>query len=196
MLSWTNLFGIKNNLDSPLLLLVNQMTPAINSKDQIWSLCKQHGPDLQSPAIVEKAAFLFALAGKETCHGLENIPRYEPAYGPGGLYYQKSKLLKELYRKYGAMVGCSWGPWQLLAIVAIENQQFSGHPAELHNGFISAAYVVGYLNYLAKNGADTIEKLVACYNAGLGCLKNNALWPKRYVADFLMFYDSALKIKF
>lgn len=196
MRSWTGLFGIRNNMDSPLLLLVNQLTPAINSRDQLWSLCKQHGQDIQAKYIDEKAAFLFALCGQETSHGSFNIPRYEPAFGPGGLYYQKSKLLKELYRRYGAMVSCSWGPWQILAIVAIENQQFSGHPAELHNGFISAAFVVGYLNFLTRSGADTIEKLAASYNAGLGSLKNEKLWPKRYVQEFLQCYDAALKIKF
>lgn len=196
MLNWINSFGIRNSLDSPLLLLVNQLTPSINSKDQIWSLAKQHGPDLQAAFVEEKAAFLFALSGKETTHGIENIPRYEPAFGPGGLYYQKSKLLKELYRKFGALASCSWGPWQILAITAIENQHFSGHPAELHNGFISLPYAVGYLNYLIKNGANTLERLFASYNAGLGCLKNGKLWPTKYVQDALLFYDSALKIKF
>lgn len=196
MLSWTASSGIRNRVDSPLLLLVTQLTPSITSKDQIWGICKNHAPDLQATFITEKAAFLFALAGKETCHGIQNVPRYEPAFGPGGLYYQRFKLLKELYRQFGAMASCSWGPWQILAVVAIENQHFSGHPAELQSGFISAPYVVGYLNYLIRNGADTIEKLFATYNAGIGCLKNQSLWPKRYVLDALMFYDAALKIKF
>lgn len=174
---------------------VEQLTPEINSSQQIFRLCQVNGPDLQGKFISNKPAFLYALASKETGVGINNRPRYEPAYGPGGLYYQRSKLLQDLYKKYGALASCSWSPWQILAITAIENQKFPFHPAMLHNGAVAVPYVVGYLNYLMKMGADTLEKLFGAYNAGPGCLKNEKNLPKKYIKESLEFYDSALKLK-
>lgn len=173
---------------------VNQLVPSLNSKDQILGLCKFHGPDLEAKFIENKAAFLFALAGKETSYGAQNFFKYEPAYGPGGLYLKRSKMLQDLYygKGYGGLVCGSWGPWQILAITAIENQKFAGHPAELHNAMVSIPYVVGFLNYLVSKGADTIEKLAAAYNGGLGAIQDPRRWPKKYVEDFLVLYDSAL----
>lgn len=174
---------------------VTQLNPSLNSKDQIKNLCRYHSGELDASFITNKPAFLFALSGIESAYGEDNYPKYEPGYGPGGIYFQRSRALKHYYYEcgYGALASCSWGPWQIMFIVAVEND-YKGHPAELHNAMVSAPYVVNHLNHLIKGGADTIEKLVAAYNAGLGCLKNNALWPKKYVSEFLECFSASVKI--
>src|SRR5882724_2710934 len=106
-------------------LIVDVLTNVVNSKEDIYNLCEHYGPDIKAPFIDDKVSFLFALSGKETGFGLRNRPRYEPAYGPNGLYYQRSKFLQMLYIKYGALVSCSYGPWQILACTAYENQKFA-----------------------------------------------------------------------
>lgn len=173
--------------------LVNQLTPRFNTKEQIQNLCLYHAKDLNGDFISDKPAFLFALSGNETSFGIQSRPRHEANYGPGGIYYtnkDSGKQLRSLYQDYGAMISCSWGPWQLMAIIPYEKFNYPGHPAELHNGMVSAPYVVEYLNFLISRGANTIEMLAASYNAGPGAIKDPNRWPKKYVNDFMQIYNT------
>jgi hypothetical protein len=174
---------------------VNLLTPAICTKDALFQICKNHSQDITGDFIANKWAFLWALCGKESSFGAENFPKFEPVFGPDGLYFEKSKQLKMLYYDggFGAFVSMSYSPWQILYATAFE-RGFSQHPCLLHSPSISAPYVVMQLNYLIKCGANTLELLFASWNAGPGVIKNQKLFPTRYVQDSMMLYDKAISI--
>ena len=138
---------------------------------------------------VDKCRFLYALSGVESSFGQVNQPRYEPAYGPTGMYFIKSQNLREQFSLHGKAAASSWGPWQILYIVAQE-YGFKGLPVDLSSPAISAPYVVHHLNSFVKRGADTLVKVLDCYNTGNSRDKNV---PHKYIEKFWKAYNETEK---
>lgn len=175
------------NLDSENLSLLKS---GLNPRGEIISLIKQYAPSLAIPFGEDAKSFLYALCGVESSFGENSVLRYEYAYGPGGIYYSRSKELKFQYSKYGALASCSYGPWQILFINTLQ-LGYQGHPLSLWDGAISLPFVIKYLNQAKGNGANSIELLAASYNGGLGAIKNQNDQVKSYVAKILKIYNNS-----
>lgn len=76
---------------------------------QLDEACVYHGGRLTIPFGLNSICVLQALADVESTYGKNAIPRYEPAYGWGGRYANRT-LLKE----WGAWAACSYGPFQVM----------------------------------------------------------------------------------
>lgn len=168
---------------------IEQCTNEIHTPAELKNLAKFHSIELKIPSGENPWAFLWALCGNESTFGSENVARNEPSYSPGGIYFQKSKHLQTLYKKYGAPACCSYGPWQMLYITA-EEMGYDRHPSCLWSAFISLPWVVEYLNRMKAQGANTIELLAASYNGGPGAIKRQNENVQKYVAKLKMNYDN------
>jgi hypothetical protein len=161
----------------------------INSRSDIENICRFHSQELKVPLNEDPFAFLFALCGQESSFGANNIPRYEAAYAPNGIYHAKNKMLKEAYSEYGAPASCSYGPTQIMYIVARElGYPAEKHPLDLSDGKISIPYTVQLLNKNFYQGANNIDLMAACYNGGLGALKKQNDQVKDYIQKFRLIY--------
>lgn len=183
-------------LDFPVSKLSNE----INSEDEILKLCKLHSVDLlDCKCIEEKTAFLWALSGKESSFGANNVPRFEPAYAreTNGIYYlgrpkkEYGEQLRQLYKHYGAMMACSWGPFQIMAIGAFE-LGYVGNPAALADAKISMPFVIRKLNRIISSGTTRIEEILSAYNTGQW--KNPNAWPKQYILNFMTIYNKMISV--
>lgn len=157
----------------------------MHSVEEIKNLLRFYSQKLP---IKESYAFLMGLCGCESSFGADDIPRYEPAYGPGGLYFQRSKDLQSVYSNWGALVSCSYGPLQILYINA-KQLGYLGHPLDLSAGTISIPYGVQLLNQNYNSGAKTPEDLYATYNGGMGALKKTNNYPQNYVTKAMIIYN-------
>lgn len=147
--------------------------------------CLKFADYLKFPFEIDKLQFLFALSGVESSFGKNNKPRYEPAYGQGGLYFRRSIALQREVAMYGRDAASSWGPWQILHIVAVE-YGYDGAPHELQFADVSLPFVVAHLNKFVSRGADTLEKVLDCYNSGN---HRDANVPENYIQKFIAHYN-------
>lgn len=127
--------------------------------------------------------FLLAMAGVESSFGKDMGPRVEKAYEPGGIYFQ-NKELQIAYAAYGRFASASFGPWQILYIVAHE-LGYRGHPEDLMDAEVCGPFVVDKLNRISKNGANSVERLLDAWNTGNW--KDNHV-PTNYIARFWHLY--------
>jgi hypothetical protein len=134
-------------------------------------------------------AFLVALSGIESSFGLNDIPRYEPAYGYGGRYAKASHLAKALER-YGALAACSYGPWQVMYIVAYE-LGFRDHPLRLWHRRLNCQFAVEKINQLIDRGAKTVSQILDGYNSGNFTDQNV---PSHYLEQFPNKYNYAKQL--
>lgn len=169
--------------------LIEDLRSDLHTTSELKNLAKFHSIELKVPFGENAWAFLWAICGNESDYGIENYPRNEPAYSPGGVYFQKSKHLQTLYKKYGAPTCCSYGPWQIMYITA-EEMGYDRPPQALHSAFISLPWVIEYLNRAKAQGANTIELMAASYNGGLGAIKRQNEKVQKYVAKLKMNYDN------
>lgn len=134
---------------------------------------------------VDPKALLAALLFCESAMGKQTAPRVEPAYLPGGRYYQNERV-KEAYDQYGEAAAASYGPWQLLYITALE-LGFTGTPEELSDPATNLEFVVKYLNQRAlKRGAKTVSQIADAYNSG-SHLDSNV--PAGYIRKCVRAYN-------
>ena len=155
-------------------------------------------PDLDGPAEsteLERRAFLLGLAGQENAWGdLWCAGRCEPAYMRGGYYYTRSKELRELTKKHGDLAAVSWGPTQILPVVAYE-VGFRGNPWELADPADCYFWTVRRINMkilrmTVKRGGEFVHterdgmdwsKMYAMWNGGTGALKSPLPFTVTYV---------------
>lgn len=135
-----------------------------NPPDLMRMTISTYFPNLKLGAL-DSAAVLTALAVVESSFGAFDVMRYEPAFGPSGLYFQKSKALQEDYKIYGAAVACSFGPWQILYSTA-KDYGYLGEPLDLWSAQVSIPFVCAYLNAQYQKGANSLGKLAQSYNSG------------------------------
>jgi hypothetical protein len=132
---------------------------------------------------------LLAIAGCETAFGQQaDFVRAEPAYMPGGRYFEDSASLKLLYRQYGVAACSSWGPFQIMFIVARE-VGFKGHPWELVQEETGARVALEVIRRSVKIGSDTLEKVLDAYNSGNS---KDANVPFEYVRKGVTIYEQLL----
>lgn len=165
----------------------------INTKNDLLSFALLYSKEMKVDASIDPYLFLLALMQVESSFGVQNIARFELSYSRRSIAYKKSKLLQDGHAKWGDLAACSYGPTQILWIVAAE-LGYNATPIELFHGANSIPYTVKLLNKLAAAGGDSVEKLAAVYNAGLGCLKSKTDYPLDYVKKFVQVYgDMELK---
>lgn len=168
-------------------MLSRLITIDYHTSDQIISMCEDFAPSLQFSFGLDKVAILLGLCGVESSFGKLNRPKHEEAYAPGGRYF-KNLPMQGLYKQYGALASCSWGPWQIMAIKAHE-LGYEGHPSELHDGRISGPYVVMNLNKIVRDGAESMEHVLDAYNTGSFRVGEP---PKEYIAKFWNCYGQVV----
>lgn len=161
-----------------------------NLHKEILLNCLAYADHLKLTFEIDKARFLYALSGVESSHGANNVPRMEPAYSPGGFYFDRSQALKDAFAVYGTDASCSWGPWQILYIVANE-YGYNDEPSQLQFPDVSAPFVAHHLNKFSRNGANSLERILDCYNTGNHFDKNK---PIKYIEKFWAFYLNSEKV--
>lgn len=172
------------------MLKVEDLTIDFHTPSHLEKICAELAPGLQFAFGLDKYGILMALAGVETDFAKINRPKHESAYAPGGSYF-KNTGLQGLYKMYGAMASCSWGPWQLMAVKALE-LGYEGHPALLHDGTLSGPFVVMNLNKIVQGGALTVEQMCDAYNTGSFRVGEP---PKEYIAKFWNYYGRVIERK-
>lgn len=145
-------------------MLVKDVKNPMHSKSEMYKMVHENAHLLRLPFEHDARKLLLAFAEIESALGKFNF-RYEPAYGLQGIYYRRSQTLKDKYSEFGPLVAMSYGPWQIMYIVAVE-AGFSGHPLELANGYVSLPYVIEKMNRDAKKGGTNVRLLASCYNGG------------------------------
>jgi len=127
---------------------------------------------------------LQTIATKESDYGHNNVPRYEPAYGPGGIYF-KANHVKNLYEKYGKDACCSYSSFQIMFITAFE-LGYRESPKALANDSIAIHWAIKYIqNRILKFNPLNLEQIFDAYNSGNFKDKNI---PKEYISDCLGYY--------
>lgn len=159
----------------------------MNSTEELARLARHHSLDLKCHPSISPFHFLMALMQMESSLGENNVPRFEDGYSRRSIAFKRSKLLREGYDKWGDLCAMSYGPCQILWIVARE-LNYGGHPLDLWSGIVSMPYCIALLNQNFLKGADTLEKLAASYNGGANVLKSKSLWPEQYVKQFTSAY--------
>lgn len=172
------------------MLKVEDLTIDYHSVEDLEKICLELAPSLQFSFGLDKFGILMSLSGVETDFAKINRPKHEAAYAPGGAYF-KNVQLSGLYKIAGAAASCSWGPWQLMAVKALE-LGFEGHPADLHSGRISGPFVVMLLNKIVQDGATTMDQLCDAYNTGSFRVGEP---PKEYIAKFWNYYGRVIETK-
>jgi len=156
---------------------------------RLVAACETFGAQLMLTFSIDQTKLLLALAGVESSFARDNKPRFEKAYAPGGRYHRNSPQLQDEHKKWGDDASCSWGPWQILHIVAVEHG-YRGPPAGLADPKVSIHYVVKHLNKFSRNGANSLERLLDCYNTGNYYDKN---FPYKYVGKWWKMYNNLIE---
>lgn len=161
----------------------------INTKNDLISFAKNNAPACQLDSSIDPYFFLLALMTVESSFGFQNVPRFEYSFSKNSIAYKRSTMLQQGYELWGDLCACSYGPCQILWIVAKEQFGFAGHPLELWHGAVSVPYAVNLLNKLTVQGASSLAKLAGAYNGGPGVIKNPASMPLDYVKKFTLAYQ-------
>lgn len=130
---------------------------------RLWESIRAHAFSLAPPAFregIEPHAFLAALADIESSFGRDLGPRYEAAFDKGGpLYHPKA------FAAWGRASACSWGPWQIMGVVAWELGYKRDPQLLQEDPGLAGSLAVWYLNTRAR-GAQDLDELGAAYNGG------------------------------
>lgn len=164
----------------------------MHNRAQIYKMVNEKAHLLKLPFAHDPKKLLLAFAEIESSVGQFNF-RYEPAYGLNGLYFRRSQILRKKYDEYGPLVAMSYGPWQIMYIVAVE-AGFAGHPLELASGFVSLPYVIEKMNRDAKRGGTSVQLLASCYNGGNSSALFRTEAVQKYCNKLEAAYDRWLKI--
>jgi len=132
---------------------------------------------------------LKALATVESSFGSNNVPRFEKAYSPMGIYYNAEQ--KERYAKWGAAACCSYSSFQIMYPTACElgfdSSPWARNPQLLSNDEVAIFYVIEYIKKrVISRGAQTVEQLFDIYNSG--SLDKNI--PADYIRVAMQAYNT------
>jgi hypothetical protein len=139
---------------------------------------------------LNRVALLRAICQVESSYGKNIGARFEPAYGYKGRYWTAAHV-RELWWKHGDLAACSYGPTQILYVVAWE-LGYREAPCVLHSCWEHALeYTVELLNrrILARfrkgqgwvAHAVTIEDIADSYNSGT---HRDLNVPEKYIEKF------------
>lgn len=155
---------------------------------KLVTACEELSKDLSLTFKIDFTKFLISLSGVETSFGKDNNRRLEKAYSPGGAYYKGSPRLQDEYKKWGDDAASSWGPWQIMHIVACE-YGYKGNPQLLSDPKVSGSYVVQHINKFSRNGANSLERILDCYNTG-NCFDKSV--PYEYIGKWWKMYNNLI----
>lgn len=135
-------------------------------RDSLYILCDELAVGLDTPPALSGTKLLRAIAQVESSGGAQNIPRFERAYSVGGHYFRRAQHVRDAWGQYGDLAACSYGPWQILYIVALE-LGYNGAPWQLTDPPESGPMVVKLLNRrIFGKGARTLAEVGDAYNSG------------------------------
>jgi len=156
----------------------------------IEKLIRQHAQDLRVAEGINAEAILWAIYRCEKYTATNQEPRFEPAYAPGGHYYNHSTPVQELYTKWGNWAACSYSNFQILFVTAVE-LGYPGPPLGLDRDEVALPYVVKLLNVriFDRPGNETVEQVADAYNSGN--FKDTNV-PEAYIRKFVEAYNKAL----
>jgi len=157
----------------------------------ISALIKKFAPGLKPmPPTLNPEALLWAVYHSERYTQSNPNPRFEPAYAPGGYYYETSAHVRDAYDEYGRDAACSYSNFQILYIAALE-LGYIGPPLSLDKDSFALPFVIRYINRrVLERGADTPEEVADAYNSGSFTDTHK---PEAYMRRFRYFYDRALE---
>lgn len=140
---------------------------------------------------VDGVRLLWAIAGNESDYGrLAEYARHEPAYMPGGRYYQRAFDQRVAWQRWGIAAACSWGAWQVMAPTARE-MGYDGPPSGLmdHEACCRWATALIVHRFIDAHGARSLRDVLDAYNSG-----NHAdrVVPADYITKGLAAYARAL----
>jgi len=139
--------------------------------------------------VVDAEALLWAVYECEKYTKTYRVPRFEPAYAPGGLYFRNSSMVRREYAKWGSSASCSYSNFQIMFIVARE-LGYDAPPLALDKDSVALPYVVRYINKrVLKRGAKTVAEIADAYNSGT---HRDANVPERYINKFTRKYAQHL----
>lgn len=132
---------------------------------------------------LDAAALLYATWIAESGDTADPRERYEKAYDVGGVY-SKNKLQAELLARYGADAARSWGPFQIMPVVAWE-LGYRYAPGAFKDAHLAAQVVLAYYRKrFAAAGGTTPEQAYAAYNGGnIGAVSNPVV--QKHTARFM-----------
>ena len=137
------------------------------------------------------ARVLWAIAGCESDYGrLAEYARHEPAYMPGGRYYQRSFDQRVAWQRWGVAAACSWGAWQLMAPTARE-MGYAGPPSGLMVHEVCARWATTLIvqRFIQGHGARSIRDVLDAYNSGS---HRDRIEPVGYIGKGLAAYAADL----
>lgn len=153
---------------------------------------EEHAPELQVPEGLDAESILWAIYRMEKYDKHNRVPRFEPAYAPGGIYYESSDAVKALHSTWGNWAACSYSNFQIMFVTAVE-LSYTGPPLALDKDKVALPFVVKYVNErIFERGAKTIEEVADAYNSGTHRDTNK---PIRYINKFVRKYKKALRDK-
>jgi hypothetical protein len=153
------------------------------------------------PTRVDRERLLGALAVVESAGGRNWQPNFEPAFWRDGRYWNAH--LAELQNRWGQgadpemrpwcekAVACSWGPWQVLYVVA-EELGYDGPPWGLTAPAVCLEYAIRLINrriapkVLADTPHGIVVQVAGRYNAGGNWQSPVAA---AYIKKVLRWYD-------
>ena len=151
-------------------------------QDDLRAVIRQEAPRLHTLEGMDPAQLLAALADVESAFGLNTVPNQEPAYDEGGRYYAMAQHVRDLHKTWGSWAACSYGPWQILYVLAWE-VGFRGAPGDLWTAAGSVEWVIRALNARALDqGAATPEDVGDAWNSGTYRDKNRVENYRRKIA--------------
>lgn len=163
----------------------------MNSEEELVRLARYHGDGI-TLGNISPFHFLMATMGVESSYGKNNVPRFEYGYSRSSLAFKRSRALQEGYEKWGDLCAMSYGPTQILWIVAKE-LGYPDHPLNLWSAVVSLPYTCDLLKKNYGKGAHSVEALAASYNAGAGVISKPKDWPVKYVQKVVGFYGDAMR---
>ena len=140
---------------------------------------------------VDGVRLLWALAGIESDFGrLGEYARHEPAYMPGGRYYQQAFAQRQAWMRWGVLAACSFGPFQLMHATARE-LGFDLAPWDLVNPFTCAEWARRLIvrRFIEAHGVKTLRAIFDSYNSGNA---RDAHVPADYIRKGLAAYAAEL----
>lgn len=151
----------------------------------IRKLIEEYAPTLQAPEGLNREAILWAIYQCEKYNKDNRVPRFEPAYAPGGHYYDSSTEVRQEFALYGAWASCSYSNFQILYMTAYE-LGYRGAPLGLDKDPVAILYVVKLLNArIFARGVNTPDGVADAYNSGSA---RDANRPWKYMKKFRKHY--------
>lgn len=138
--------------------------------------------------LVEPRMMLAAFSLNESSGGYNNKPKYEPAYGPDGKYF--NEMQSSLYDEYGELASSSLSSFQLMFVIFRElGFKYSPQEATIDKNAIPA--IIKYFNKrIFKNNEPNFLSMAGdAYNSGNWKDKNV---PLDYINKLLKNYTKVL----